>query len=108
MAVRCAAPRQALSNSLYTVALLGIPPPRPWLRTWLDAAAVQLPRADPQHIANMLWALARLRCDPGDPWVVRALQSAALKAPAFTTQVSSIPGRGRCTRPRRWSWLSTR
>ncbi|GLC74926.1 hypothetical protein PLESTF_001573800 [Pleodorina starrii] len=77
---------QALSNSLYAVAVLGVPPPQAWLSAWLDAAGGQLPRADPQHIANMLWALARLGCDPGDPWVVRALQAAALKAPAFTTQ----------------------
>ncbi|GIL81650.1 hypothetical protein Vretifemale_10665 [Volvox reticuliferus] len=78
---------QALSNSLYAVAFLGISPPQRWLRAWLDVSARQLLRADPQHIANMLWALARLGCDPGDRWVMTALQAAALKVSAFTTQV---------------------
>ncbi|EFJ51335.1 hypothetical protein VOLCADRAFT_103585 [Volvox carteri f. nagariensis] len=79
---------QALSNSLYALASLGISPPRSWLRAWLGASAGQLLRADPQHIANMLWAFARLGYDPGDAWIMAALQAAALKAPAFTMQAA--------------------
>ncbi|GLI61183.1 hypothetical protein VaNZ11_003475 [Volvox africanus] len=77
---------QALSNSLYAVACVNIPPPQSWLRAWLNVSAGKLLRADPQHIANILWALARLGYDPGDPWIMTALQASTLKAPAFTTQ----------------------
>ncbi|KXZ49467.1 hypothetical protein GPECTOR_21g693 [Gonium pectorale] len=77
---------QALSNSLYALAVLGISPPRAWMASWLSAAASQLPLADPQHIANMLWALAKVEYHPGEDWVLAALRAAALKMPAFTTQ----------------------
>ncbi len=84
---------QALSNSLYALALLRAPPPPAWSSAWAAAFAAVVLRADAQHIANGLWATAALGLRAEGRVLEAALRAAALKAPAFTVQVSQRDAR---------------
>ena len=98
---------QALSNSLYKLALLRAPPPPAWSSAWAAAFAAVALRADAQPIANGLWATAALglRAE-GRVWEA-ALRAAALKAPAVTVQVSQRDARAvGCLDGRRVWWAA--
>ncbi len=84
---------QALSNSLYKLALLRAPPPPAWASAWAAAFAAVALRADAQHITNGLWAMAALGLRAEVRVLEAALRAAALKAPAFTVQVSQRDAR---------------
>lgn len=59
-------PMQDLSLLLYALAVIGVPPPAPWLDAWQGAVVAALPGAKPQDLSNALWALAALELQPSE------------------------------------------
>ncbi len=58
---------QALSNTLWALARLGVEPGPAWLDAYWRATAAALPAQAPQGLSNTLWAAARLGARPPPP-----------------------------------------
>ncbi|KIZ05304.1 hypothetical protein MNEG_2651 [Monoraphidium neglectum] len=68
---------QALANSAWALATLGLVPPRAWLDAWLSAALAVVDDFTAQGLSNSLWALARLGAAPDQEWLAAACGAAA-------------------------------
>ena len=56
---------QALSNTAYAVAELGLEPDDEWMDAFVGALRTVMGDLEPQHLSNTLWALARVGYFPG-------------------------------------------
>ncbi|EFJ52885.1 hypothetical protein VOLCADRAFT_102844 [Volvox carteri f. nagariensis] len=62
-----------LSELLVSVAKLGVPPPRRWIRSFLAASEPQMGTFDAESLGGLMWGLAVLDVRPSAEWTARLM-----------------------------------
>jgi hypothetical protein len=70
----CRFTAQALANTLWGLATLRTAPPEPWLRSFMQQVAAQLPQCTPAGLGQLFFGLGVLGHKPSDEAVTAMLQ----------------------------------
>ena len=77
---------QALSNTVYALAQLGIIPPPDWRARFWGASTRRLGEFTPQELSNTLYACGKLGITPPDDWLAHFWDVSKLKLGKFNSQ----------------------
>ncbi len=77
---------QALANSLWALATLGLRPDQGFMAEWTKAAQRQMEEFNPQNLSNSLWALATLGLRPDQGFMAAWTKAAQHRMEEFNPQ----------------------